>query len=61
MKVTTDIHSGALAETAAQAVENVTGQVTEFVTAAQDQAQAVTGMAAGVFTGFWDAVRGVFR
>jgi len=61
MKVSTNVHSGALAETASQAVNTVTGQVGEFFTAAQDQASAVAGAATGVFTGFWDTVRGIFR
>lgn len=61
MKVSTNIHSGALADAAVQAAQTLNGQVNEFLAAAQDQASVVTGAATGVFTGFWDAIRSLIR
>ena len=51
MKVSTDIHAGA---SVTDAVQTVGGQLNQFVSAAQEQAVALTDSVAGVFTGFWE-------
>ena len=67
MKASTNIHAGDLSETAqpaaatvAQAAQSAAGGLGEFFNTAQNQAEAVVDGAAGIFTGFWDGLTGLF-
>ncbi len=67
MKVSTNVHAGDLAETAqlaaanvAQAAQTAKGTLTDFFNTAQNQAEMLVDGAAGVFTGFWNSVTGLF-
>ncbi len=67
MKVSTNIHAGNLAETTQAAAANVAraaqmagGVAVDFYNTAQDQAKMLVDGAAGVFTGFWNGVGGLF-
>lgn len=60
MKVSTDLKAGALIGDAADAAAQVGSQVSDFMSAAQEQAQDVVGRAGDLFSGFWQGLTGLF-
>ncbi|MDI6695298.1 MAG: hypothetical protein QME21_09640 [Anaerolineales bacterium] len=60
MRVSTDLKAGALISEAADAAAQLGSQVSDFISAAQEQAQDVTGRAGDLFSGFWQGLTGLF-